>query len=233
MLSLLLVLACVETTDEITPTPKENGEQVNTAQGDAAGANPAGANPTGNPAAGGQPPGNPHNQGGDGSVGVGGPSEGDGQNLGNPNGGENIGPAILPENGENIGDPGPPPEGGGEITNLGPPPAEELAQQGGALEPQKLPPTFIYNAQSADSGPLYRAENGSCFVRANWDQPPNGTLGPTEARDCPQQMEGEHWDQCVAGRLVKHNVGDRKDTCQCEPIEGEPKDVACPKSNRK
>lgn len=228
MLSLLLIvasqLACVETPEEITPTPKENTENV--------GGNVENKNAPNNPNEAGKPPGSPQNQENTGNVAAGGPSNGSGENIGNPNGGENIGPAVLPENGENIGDPGPPPEGGGEMTNLGPPPAEEQAQQGGAIEPQKLPPTFIYNAQSQDSGPLYKSENGTCFVRVNWDKPPNGTLGPTEARDCPQQMVGDHWDGCVAGRLVKQNVGDRKGTCQCEPIEGEPKDVSCPKSSR-
>jgi hypothetical protein len=102
-------------------------------------------------------------------------------------------------------------------------------QEGGATEPKKVPPTFIYNAQSQDAGPLYKAEEEGCFVRINWEQPADGKLGPIEARDCPQQMTGEHWKSCVAGRLVKHNVGDLEGTCQCEPVEGEPKTVDCPK----
>ena len=236
MLSLLLVIACTgETKEEITPTPKNNTEQV--MKGGNAGQN----NMVGN-AGGERPLGAPGN--GEGGVPMGEGSE----NIGDPGpppvGGENIGDPNLPaegsvppsdggngspmgDGGENIGDPGPPPEGGGEMTNMEPPLND--GQEGGATEPKKVPPTFIYNSQSQDSGSLYKAEDETCFVRINWDQPAAGELGPTEERDCPQQMAGDHWKSCTAGRLVKHNVGDLEGTCQCEPVEGEPKAVDCPK----
>ena len=251
MLSLLLVLACTGPTEEevMTPVPNENTAQVNT-EGNNGSTEQNGA---------GQAPGTQQNQG----VGLGAPSA-NGENIGNPNGGQNIGPPIFPEDGENIGDPGPPPEGGGiggpgpsatgeqigfkdpnsvggdnvgdpgpppegggEMDNLGPPPDGD-APLGEQIEPSKTPPTFIFNAQSQDSGPLYKSKDG-CFVRKDWDKPPNGKLGPTEERDCPHQMVGEHWEKCLAGRLVKQNVGTEKGTCRCEPIEGEPTDVDCPK----
>ena len=104
--------------------------------------------------------------------------------------------------------------------NNGDPEANIGETSGGQQEPKKKPPTFIFNAQSDDSGPLYKAEDGTCFVRKNWDSPPNGTLGDTEARDCPQQMASDAWNSCVNGRLVKHNVGDKEGTCECEPITG-------------
>lgn len=218
MLSLLLVLACTgETTEEITPTPQNNTELVmkdenageKNMAGNTGGGAPLGAEGNG---AGGAPP----SEGGVVSM--------SGENIGNP---------IPPEGGaggENIGDPGPPPEGGGSENNgdLSPPPLND-GQEGEGTEPKKVPPTFIYNAQSQDSGSLYKAEDETCFVRIDWDQPTTGELGPIEARDCPQQMAGEHWKNCVAGRFVKHNVGELEGTCQCEPVEGERKTVDCPK----
>ena len=34
---------------------------------------------------------------------------------------------------------------------------------------------------------------------------------------------------CPNGRLVKHNVGDKEGTCECQPIErGEAKVIDCP-----
>ena len=234
MLSLLLVLACTgETTEEITPTPKDNTEQVmkdgNMGQNNMAG-NAGGGTPLGSPENG--APGTPPD-GGNGAPGT--PPDGGNGAPGTPPDGGNGAPGSgangpMGEGGENIGDPGPPPEGsgedGGEMINIEPPLND--GQGGGATEPKKVPPTFIYNAQSQDAGPLYKAEEEGCFVRINWEQPADGKLGPIEARDCPQQMTGEHWKSCVAGRFVKHNVGDLEGTCQCEPVEGEPKAVDCP-----
>ena len=42
-------------------------------------------------------------------------------------------------------------------------------------------------------------------------------------------MSSDAWQNCPNGRLVKHNVGDKEGTCECEPIEsGEAKTVDCP-----
>lgn len=160
-----------------------------------------------------------------------------------PNNGGSVGDAVPPEDGENIGDPNIPPDtinqtGGdnpagknGETLEApeGAPEAMPGEVSGGQQEPKKKPPTFIFNAQSDDSGPLYKADDGTCFVRKNWDSPPNGTMGDTEARDCPQQMASDAWSNCANGRLVKHNVGDKEGTCECEPITGgEAAVITCP-----
>ena len=225
----------------------QNGPQNGTGNGPANGPQNGGVTPQGNGPQGNAPQGNGDVQANQAAVGGGtenGPVNG-------PSSPEN-GPSTPPENGENIGDPNIPPdtidqEGGQFIGENGMAPNHNGAPapgdnggtapesggpadgpMGGQMEPTKRPPTFIYNAHSEDSGPLYKAADGSCFVRKNWDQPPNGQLGETEPRDCPQQMASEAWANCVAGRLVKHNSGDREGTCECQPIEGDPKVVDCP-----
>jgi hypothetical protein len=158
---------------------------------------------------------------------------GPGADMNAPNNGENIGAAVPPEDGENIGDPNIPPDTinqtVGKDGQTPPQPMDMGNADGGQQEPKKKPPTFIFNAQSDDSGPLYKTADGSCFVRKDWDQPNNGTMGDTEARDCPPQMSSDAWKNCPNGRLVKHNVGDKEGTCECQPIErGEAKVIDCP-----
>lgn len=153
--------------------------------------------------------------------------------MGGPNNGQNIGAAVPPEDGQNIGDPNVPPDTinqtVGKDGETPPQPMDMGDAGGGQQEPKKKPPTFIFNAHSEDSGPIYKAEDGSCFVRKDWDQPNNGTMGDTEVRDCPQQMASDAWKNCPNGRLVKHNVGDKEGTCECEPIVGgEATPVDCP-----
>ena len=150
-----------------------------------------------------------------------------------PNNGQNIGAAVPPEDGENIGDPNIPPDTinqtVGKDGQTPPQPMDMGNAEGGQQEPKKKPPTFIFNAQSDDSGPLYKNADGDCFVRKNWDEPNNGTMGETEIRDCPPQMASDAWENCPNGRLVKHNVGDKEGTCECQPIErGEAKVIDCP-----
>ena len=159
--------------------------------------------------------------------------DGPGVKVNVPTNGQNIGAAIPPEDGENIGDPNIPPDTinqtiGKDGQAL--PMVDEMEiTEGGQQEPKKKPPTFIFNAQSDDSGPIYKNADGSCFVRKDWDQPNNGTMGETEARDCPTQMSSDAWANCPNGRLVKHNVGEKEGTCECEPIErGEGKVIDCP-----
>ena len=205
----------------------------------------ANAGPNGTPDAapsmqqgGGQPPGQPDgtgqgtgtqtpNGGADGQMG------GPGGDENAPNNGQNIGAAVPPEDGENIGDPNIPPDTinqtVGKDGQTPPQPMEMGNADGGQQEPKKKPPTFIFNAQSDDSGPLYKNADGDCFVRKDWDQPNNGTMGEIEARDCPPQMASDAWENCPNGRLVKHNVGDKEGTCECQPIErGEAKVIDCP-----
>ena len=139
-------------------------------------------------------------------------------------GGEEVPPTGGETNGVagEQGPPGQPPEngqGGGQGgAQGGTPPNQGQASGGNENRPQ--PPTFIYNAQSEGKGPLYKAADGTCFVRTNWDQPPNGEMGPTEVIECPSQMSQEGWKNCVGGRLVRHNTGEKEGTCECEPIEG-------------
>jgi hypothetical protein len=170
-----------------------------------------------------------------------------GGSIGDPNDGHSIGSPVPPEDGQNIGDPNIPPDTinqqGNADGNMGNPGQEGQGgmngpsatdgavgqqEQPGQREPSKKPPSFIFNAQSEDSGPIYKAEDGSCFVRKDWNQPPNGVMGAVETRDCPAQMQAEAWKACTGGRLVKHNVGDREGTCMCEPVVGEPSQVTCP-----
>ena len=199
-------------------------------------------NPSGTPNMqnGGQGNGQPQGQGdmgqAPGDQGQGGPEgqmDGPGGDMNAPNNGENIGAAVPPEDGENIGDPNIPPDTinqtVGKDGQTPPQPMEMGNAEGGQQEPKKKPPTFIFNAQSDDSGPLYKTADGDCFVRKNWDQPNDGTMGETEVRDCPPQMASDAWKNCPNGRLVKHNVGDKEGTCECEPIErGEAKVIDCP-----
>jgi hypothetical protein len=129
---------------------------------------------------------------------------------------------VVPNGGEGgptseIGPGGEPPPGGAGGNAQGTP---NQGQQLGGSENRPKPPTFIYNAQSEGKGPLYKAEDGTCFVRTNWDQPPNGEMGQTEVIECPSQMSQEGWKNCVGGRLVRHNTGEKEGTCECEPIEG-------------
>ena len=181
----------------------------------------------------GQPPGSqggPEGQMGDVSQGNVGQMGGD---MNAPNNGQNIGAAVPPEDGQNIGDPNIPPDTinqtAGKDGQTAPQPMNMGNAEGGQQEPKKKPPTFIFNAQSDDSGPIYKAADGSCFVRKDWDQPNNGSMGDTEARDCPPQMSSDAWNNCPNGRLVKHNVGEKEGTCECEPIEsGEVKAIDCP-----
>ena len=159
--------------------------------------------------------------------------DGPGGDMNAPNNGENIGAAVPPEDGDNIGDPNIPPDTinqtAGKDGQTSPQQMGMGSAEGGQQEPKKKPPTFIFNAQSDDSGPLYKTADGDCFVRKNWDQPNDGTMGETEARDCPPQMASDAWANCPNGRLVKHNVGDKEGTCECEPIErGEAKVIDCP-----
>ena len=173
------------------------------------------------------------NQGGENSGAQEGTGNGPSGDMNAPNNGENIGAAVPPEDGQNIGDPNVPPDTinqtVGKDGETPPQPMEMGDSSGTQKEPQKKPPTFIYNAHSEDSGPLYKTEDGSCFVRKNWDQPNNGVMGDTEERDCPQQMASDAWKNCPNGRLVKHNVGDKEGTCECEPIvSGEAVAVDCP-----
>ncbi len=184
--------------------------------------------------AGGPPP-NDNGQGENGQGGntQGGNTQGDMGQMGGPNNGQNIGAAVPPEDGQNIGDPNVPPDTinqtVGKDGETPPQPMDMGEAAGGQQEPKKKPPTFIFNAHSEDSGPIYKAEDGTCFVRKDWDQPNNGTMGDTEVRDCPQQMASDAWQNCPNGRLVKHNVGDKEGTCECEPIVGgEAVAVDCP-----
>ena len=246
MYLLIALLACGgDDTTQPTDTPKI--EANNTPD---AGNGPSGG-PGGDMPNNGQPQGNMGGQmsgdqgqggpGGEGQMGgpggegqMGGPG-GEGQ-MGGPGGpggeGQNIGAAVPPEDGENIGDPNIPPDTINETIGKdgqAPQPMEMGNADGGQQEPKKKPPTFIFNAQSEDSGPIYKNADGSCFVRTNWDQPNDGTMGDTEARDCPPQMSSDAWENCPNGRLVKHNVGDKEGTCECQPIErGEAKVIDCP-----
>ena len=127
-----------------------------------------------------------------------------------PNGGSNEPNKVEGPAGD------PPPQGGNTTSSQG------QGQNG------KTPPTFIFNAQSQDKGTLYKAEDGTCFVRLNHDQPAEGEMGPTEVIECPSQMSQEGWVNCIAGRLVRHNTGDKEGTCECQPVEGkEPLIVDC------
>ena len=111
-----------------------------------------------------------------------------------------------------------------------PQPMDVGSADGGQQEPKKKPPTFIFNAQSEDSGPIYKKMlMAHALSVTSWDQPNDGTMGDTEARDCPPQMSSDAWENCPNGRLVKHNVGDKEGTCECQPIErGEAKVIDCP-----
>lgn len=224
MLSLLLILACGDSTPETTDAPK-----VEAAVGDGTMQNGAPDAPNaGGPGMGG--PGNP-----------GGPNAG-GQMDGGMQGGGEGGPGqptpggtLGTDGNQELGDPNIPPDtinqgGTAPADNGQPPQPTDMANATGVQqEPSKKPPTFIYNAHSEDSGPLYKDAEGNCFVRKDWDQPNNGTMGETEVRDCPAQMSSDAWKNCPNGRLVKHNVGDKEGTCECEPIEsGEAKTVDCP-----
>ena len=230
MYLLIALLACGGD-DATQPTDAPKIEASNT---------PDGANgPAGGPGEG-QPQGNMGQMTGDqnqGGPGQGGPGGGEGQMGGPggdvPNNGQNIGAAVPPEDGENIGDPNIPPdtinETVGKDGQTPPQPMEMGNAEGGQQEPKKKPPTFIFNAQSDDSGPIYKYADGSCFVRTNWDQPNDGTMGDIESRDCPPQMSSDAWENCPNGRLVKHNVGDKEGTCECQPIErGEATVIDCP-----
>jgi hypothetical protein len=154
------------------------------------------------------------------------------------------GPSGQPPEGGQMGQAGGPPPQGGEQGQAGGPPPQggEMGQAGGApqggegqvgdptaqgdskgqegSENRPKPPTFIFNAQSEGMGPLYKAENGGCFVRVNWDQPPNGVMGEIESIECPSQMSQEGWMNCIGGRLVRHNTGEKEGNCECEAIEG-------------
>ena len=233
MYLLIALLACGG--DDATPTtdaPKIQAAAGNNTpdaapnmqSGDQGGGQPQGQDGMGQ-APGGQDQG--QNQGGDGQMG------GPGGDENAPNNGQNIGAAVPPEDGENIGDPNIPPDTinqtVGKDGQTPPQPMEMGNAEGGQQEPKKKPPTFIFNAQSDDSGPLYKNADGDCFVRKDWDQPNNGTMGETEVRDCPPQMASDAWANCPNGRLVKHNVGDKEGTCECQPIErGEAKVIDCP-----
>jgi hypothetical protein len=145
-------------------------------------------------------------------------------------GGESISqngdPNVPPENGGNVqGPPGEPsgqgaPQGGPPPNQDGQPSNQGENQAGGKNKDGKQPPTFIFNAQSDGKGPLYKSKDGGCFVRTNWDQPPNGEMGPTEEIECPSQMSQDGWANCISGRLVRHNTGEKEGTCECQPIEG-------------
>ena len=100
-------------------------------------------------------------------------------------------------------------------------------QQGKKSGDGKTPRTFIYNSQSEDSRMLYKAEDGTCFVRVDTDKNPT-TMGDTEAIDCPPQMASEAWANCTGGKLVKYNEGDEEGTCKCFPVGGDEKVVDCP-----
>ncbi len=221
MLSLMFLLACkVEPTAENSDAPQiTSSVQTENSAPQNAGGNAGGNQPAGN---GGTPP-----------------DANDGTSLKSmdPNNGGSIGDAVPPENGENIGDPNIPPDtinqtGGDnpsgqngntpDVPNALPdaPDGQVANDNGTQQKKKKKPPTFIFNAQSDDSGPLYKAADETCFARKNWDSPPNGTMGDIEARDCPPQMASDAWKNCSNGRLVKHNVGDKEGTCECEPITG-------------
>ena len=225
MLSLLLILACGDSTPETTDAPN--------VEATVGGANVQNGAPN-TPNAGGGGPG----MGGPGEPGLGtlgSPGEGsvDGGIDGGP--GKPIpGGTLGTDDSQELGDPNVPPDtinqGGSAPENGQPPEPADMADAAGTQqEPSKKPPTFIFNAQSEDSGPLYKDAEGNCFVRKDWDQPNNGTMGETETRDCPAQMSSDAWKNCPNGRLVKHNVGDKEGTCECEPIESaEAKVVDCP-----
>ena len=226
MYLLIALLACggdeaTQPTDAPKVEATVGGQDPNAPQGQMGGEQIGSPNNgQGGPSNGGQDPNAPQGQMG-------------GEQMGNPNNGQNIGAAVPPEDGQNIGDPNVPPDTinqtVGKDGETPPAPMDMGEATGGQQEPKKKPPTFIYNAHSEDSGPLYKAADGSCFVRKEWDQPNNGTMGEIEARDCPQQMASDAWKNCPNGRLVKHNVGDKEGTCECEPIEsGESVVVNCP-----
>lgn len=244
MYLLIALLACGGD-DTTQPTDAPNVEANITADGTPGGAPNITAGAQGNtqPAGQGQPGQGQNGEGGMGQApGTQGGPEGqnqeqaqDGQadTTNGPNNGQNIGAAVPPEDGQNIGDPNIPPDTinqtVGKDGETPPQPMNMGNADGGQQEPKKKPPTFIFNAQSDDSGPLYKNADGDCFVRKNWDQPNNGTMGDIEMRDCPPQMSSDAWKNCPNGRLVKHNVGDKEGTCECEPIEsGEAQVVDCP-----
>ena len=150
MLSLLFFLACkTESIPETTDAP----QITSSVQAD--------------PTAGGNQPGSPMTQ-----------NQNQPPPSMDPNNGGNVGDAVPPEDGENIGDPNIPPDtinqtGGdnpsGKNGDTPEAPGANIGDAGGGQqEPKKKPPTFIFNAQSDDSGPLYKAEDGTCFVRKNW-----------------------------------------------------------------
>ena len=240
MYLLIALLACGGD-DTTQPTDAPNVEANITAEGTPDGAPNITAGAQGNT----QPAGQNQGQTGEGGMGQAPGTQGgpEGQNpnqdpdqadnMNGPNNGQNIGAAVPPEDGQNIGDPNIPPDTinqtVGKDGETPPQPMSMGNADGGQQEPKKKPPTFIFNAQSDDSGPLYKNAAGECFVRKNWDQPNNGTMGDTEIRDCPPQMSSDAWKNCPNGRLVKHNVGDKEGTCECEPIEsGEAKVIDCP-----
>lgn len=240
MYLLIALLACGGD-DTTQPTDAPKVEANITAEGTPGGAPNITAGAQGNT----QPAGQNQGQTGEGGMGQapgtqGGPEgqnpnqdPGQADNMNGPNNGQNIGAAVPPEDGQNIGDPNIPPDTinqtVGKDGETPPQPMSMGNADGGQQEPKKKPPTFIFNAQSDDSGPLYKNAAGECFVRKNWDQPNNGTMGDTEIRDCPPQMSSDAWKNCPNGRLVKHNVGDKEGTCECEPIEsGEAKVIDCP-----
>ena len=246
MFLLIALLACGG--DDTTQPTDANKIEANVAGGDAPQGNmnqgPNGQGPNGQ---GNMNPGNPDqnsgqentNQGNteEGQEGQEGAANGPSGEVNAPNNGENIGDAVPPEDGQNIGDPNVPPDTINQTVGKDgetPPQPMEMGNSMGdssgvQQEPKKKPPTFIYNANSEDSGPLYKTADGTCFVRKSWDQPNNGVMGDIEQRDCPQQMASDAWSNCPNGRLVKHNVGDKEGTCECEPIvSGEAAAVDCP-----
>ena len=247
MFLLIALLACGgDDTTQPTDSPQI---EANVAGGDAPQGNmnqgPNGQGPNGQ---GNMNPGNPdQNNSGqentdqgnteEGQEGQEGAANGPNGDINAPNNGENIGDAVPPEDGQNIGDPNVPPDTINQTVGKDgetPPQPMEMGNSMGdssgvQQEPKKKPPTFIYNANSEDSGPLYKTADGTCFVRKSWDQPNNGVMGDIEQRDCPQQMASDAWNNCPNGRLVKHNVGDKEGTCECEPIVGgEAAAVDCP-----
>lgn len=122
--------------------------------------------------------------------------------------------SSTPANGQDAA--GTPPSGAGNNSNQGQTPSG------------KTPPSFMYNIQSKDKGIMYKAEDGSCFVRTNHDQHIEGEMGPVETVECPTQMSHEGWKNCIAGRLVKHNEGEKEGTCECQRVESkEPLTVDC------
>ena len=153
--------------------------------------------------------------------GPGGPG-GEGQ-MGVPGGeGQNIGAAVPPEDGENIGDPNIPPDTINETIGKDgqtPPQPMDVEVQTVVSKNQRKnhrPSSSMHKATTVVPFTKMMAHALSVRIGINPTMVQWATLC---SRDCPPQMSSDAWENCPNGRLVKHNVGDKEGTCECQPIE--------------